>query len=145
MADTTITAANSVFTITAASAGIVGVQLFGYSTDRGFFTDANQLAEIQMGVDGYMTAGYTPTPQVMHVTLMADSPSKAVFKAVEQTMRSTREVIYLSAEIALPSTAEKYTMVRGILTQTKTMPDAAKVLQPVEYTITWQSITASVL
>lgn len=145
MADTTITSANSVFTLTASAAGIVGVQLYGYSTDKMFFADARQMAEVQMGADGYMTAGYIFAPQMMSVTFLPDSPSRQVMKAIEQTMSSQREIIYLSAEIVLPATNEKFIFTRGVLTQTKTMPDAAKVLQPVEYQITWQSINASVL
>lgn len=145
MADTTITSANSVFTLSAPVAGIVGATLEGYSTDRAFFTDARQIAEVQMGVDGRMTAGYTPMPQTMSVTLQADSPSRRIFKAIEQTMKSTREIVWLTAEIALPGPGEKYALVRGVLNNTKTAPDAAKVLQPVEYQITWQSIDASLL
>jgi hypothetical protein len=145
MSDTTITSANSVFTITAAAAGIVGVTLYKFSADRSFFTDARQVAEVQMGVDGYMTAGYTPMPQIMSLTFMADSPSKSIFKAIEQTMKAAKEIIYLTGEVVLPSTQEKFTLTRGVLTQTKTMPDGGKLLQPVEYQITWQSVDASVL
>lgn len=145
MADTSITSANSVFTLSAKLAGVIGATLDGYSTDRAFFTDARQVAEVQMGVDGRMTAGYTPMPQTMSITLQADSQARAVFKAIEQTMKSTREIVWLTAEIALPSTQEKYSLSRGVLTTTKTMPDAAKVLQPVEYQITWQSVEQSLL
>lgn len=146
MADnTTITSANSVFTLNAPSAGIVNVQLEGYAVDRAFFTDALTVAEVQMGVDGRMTAGYTPNPQPMHISLQADSPSRSVFTAINQILTTTREVIWLSGEVVLPATSEKFSLVRGVLTSTKKMPDAGKVLQPVEYTITWQSIEPSVL
>lgn len=145
MSDTTITSANSVFTITVPGLFPAPVQLRGYASDKAFVTDALDVAEVNMGVDGRMTAGYTPNPTKQTVTLQADSPSKAFFKAIIQAMKTAREVYYLSAEIALPSTGEAFTCRRGILTQVKQIPDAQKVLQPMDYVITWESIDASLI
>ena len=143
--DTTVTSANSVFTIVIAGLFPAPVQLQGYASDKAFTTEALDLAEVQMGVDGRMTAGFVPNPTKQTVTLQADSPSKDIFTALIQAMKTAREVFYISGTIALPSTGESFTLTRGILTNAKQIPDAQKVLQPVDYVITWESVNRSLL
>lgn len=143
--ETTITSANSVFTLLVASLFPVPVQLRGYASDRAFTTEAIDLAEVQMGVDGRMTAGYTPNPVKQTITLQADSPSKDIFTTMIQAMKTSREIFYISGTIALPSTGESFTMTRGILTNAKQIADAQKVLQPMDYVITWERIDRSLL
>jgi hypothetical protein len=145
MADTTITSANSVFTIVVASLFPVPVNLQGYSSDKAFTTEAIDLAEVQMGVDGRMTGGYTPMPTKQTITLQADSPSRAIFSTLIQATKTAREIFYISGSIALPSTGESYTMTRGILTNVKQIPDAQKILQPVDFVIQWQSVDRALL
>jgi len=143
--DTTITSANSVFTIVIAGLFPAPVQLQGYASDKAFTTEALDLAEVQMGVDGRMTAGFVPNPTKQTITLQADSPSKDIFTALIQATKTAREVFYISGTIALPSTGESFTLTRGILTNAKQIPDAQKVLQPVDYVITWESVNRSLL
>ena len=145
MSDTTITSANSVFTIVIAGLFPTPVQLQGYASDKAFTTEALDLAEVQMGVDGRMTAGFVPNPTKQTITLQADSPSKDIFTALIQATKTAREVFYISGTIALPSTGESFTLTRGILTNAKQIPDAQKVLQPVDYVITWESVNRSLL
>lgn len=145
MAETTITSANSVFTLVVAGLFPSPVQLQGYSSDRAFTTDAITLSEVQMGVDGRMTAGYTPMPITQTITLQADSPSRDIFTAIIQATKTAREVYYISGSIALPSTGESFSLIRGILTTGKQIPDANKVLAPVDFQITWQSVDRSLL
>lgn len=145
MSDTTITSANSVFTLVVPGLFPAPVQLRGYSSDKAFTTEAVDLAEVQMGVDGRMTAGFTPNPVKQTITLQADSPSKDIFTALIQAMKTAREVYFVSGSISLPSTGESFTLTRGILTNAKQIPDAQKVLQPVDYVITWESVSRSLL
>lgn len=145
MSETTITSSNSVFTLVVAGLFPSPVQLQGYSSDRAFMTEAIDLAEVQMGVDGRMTAGFTPNPTKQTVTLQADSPSKDIFTALIQAMKTAREVYYISGSIALPSTGESFTLTRGILTNAKQIPDAQKVLQPLDFVITWESVNRALL
>ncbi len=145
MSDTTITSANSVFTLVVAGLFPAPVQLQGYASDKAFTTEAIDLAEVQMGVDGRMTAGFVPNPVKQTITLQADSPSKDIFTALIQAMKTAREVFYVSGSIALPSTGESFTLTRGILTNAKQIPDAQKVLQPMDFVITWESVSRSLL
>jgi len=145
MSGDSITSANSVFTLVVAGLFPTPVQMYGYSTDKAFTDDAIALAETNMGVDGRMTAGYTPVASPMTVTFQADSPSRDIFSAIIAATKSTRNVFYLNAAISLPSTGESFTLTRGVLTNIKQIPDAAKVLQPVDYQIIWESIDRALL
>lgn len=145
MAEKTITSANSVFTLVVAGLFPAPVQLQGYASDKAFLTEAVDLAEVQMGVDGRMTAGYTPMPVKQTVSLQADSPSKDIFTALIQAMKTAREIYYITGNIVLPSTGETYAMTRGVLTNAKQIPDAQKVLQPMDFVITWESINRSLI
>lgn len=142
---TTITSANSVFTISVPGLFPVPQQLKGYSAERAWETDGLDLAETQMGVDGRMTAGYTPNPVSQRVSLQADSPSKSVFTAIQRAMQASREVYYLSGTIVLPSTGESFTCTRGVLKTTKPLPDAGKVLQPMDFQIVWESVKPTLI
>lgn len=145
MADTTITSANSVFTIVVPGLFPAPVTLKGYSTDKAFATEAVDLAEVQMGVDGRMTAGYVPNPVKQTVSLQADSPSKDIFSAMIQSMKTAREIFYITGSISLPSTGEVFAMTRGVLTNAKQIPDANKVLAPQDYVITWERVDRSLI
>ena len=141
----TITSANSIFTLTIPGLFQAPVQLMGYSTDRAFATDAVQMAEAQMGVDGRLSAGYTPSPIVQTITLQADSPSRDIFSTLIIAMDTAREVYWLNGTISLPATGESYSMIRGVLVNAKAIPDAQRVLAPIDYMITWESVTRSLL
>ena len=145
MAEKTITSANSVMTLVIAGLFNVPVQLQGYATDKAFATEAIDLAEVQMGVDGKMSAGYVPNPTPQTITLQADSASKEIFAALIAATRTAREVFFLSGTLVLPSTGESFTMTRGVLTNAKQIPDAQKVLQPQDYIITWESVNRAIL
>jgi hypothetical protein len=145
MSDTTITSANSVFTISVPNLFPAPVQLEGYSADRAWNTDGQDLAEVQMGVDGRMTAGYVPNPVRQTISLQADSPSKAIFNAIARTMKATREIFYITGSITLPSTGETFTCLRGVLQNFKPVPDAGKVLQPMDFMIVWESVNPTLI
>lgn len=145
MPDTTITSANSVFTISVPGLFPAPVQLQGYSAEKAWSTDTQELAETQMGVDGRMTAGYTPNPVTQSISLQADSPSKIIFNALAAATKAGREVFYINGAISLPSTGEAFIGTRGILKGFKPLPDAGKVLQPMEFSIVWESLNGTLI
>lgn len=146
MADTTtITSANSIFTITVDGLFDEPQQLSGYASDRAVVTDAIDMAEIQMGVDGRMTAGYVPNPTKQTITLQADSPSRAIFQAIAQATKVAADIFYLNGELALPSTRDAFTLTRGVITNIKQIPDLMKVLAPVDIQVVWESVAPSVI
>lgn len=144
MSDTTITSANSIFVLVVPGL-FSGVKLQGYAADKAFAAEAIDLAEVQMGVDGRMTGGYVPNPTPQSITLQADSPSRDIFSALIAATKQAREVYWISGTITLPATGETFSLSRGLLTKGQQIPSAEKVLQPVEYEITWESIVRSLI
>jgi enamine deaminase RidA (YjgF/YER057c/UK114 family) len=98
-----------------------------------------------MGVDGRMTSGYTPQPCTQTISLQADSPSKAIFQAIAQATQAKRDTFYISGTISLPSTGEVFIGTRGVLKNFKPIPDAAKVLQPMDFVVVWESLKPTLL
>lgn len=74
------------------------------------------------------------------VSLQADSPSKQIFNAITNAQRAARDVYYIEGTIDLPSTGESFVCTRGTLKTSKMLPDAAKVLQAMDFVIEWESI-----
>lgn len=141
----TITSANSVVTFTVPGLFPAPVQLQGYSADRAWASDNVEVSESQIGVDGRKTAGYVFNTISMTFSLQADSPSKQIFTAILNAMRQAREVFYISGVIDLPSTGESFTCVRGTLKAVKSLPDAGRVLQPMDFIIDWQAIVPTII
>jgi hypothetical protein len=112
----------------------------GFAVDDAFDTEALEMAETAMGVDGILTGGYVPNPTVMTITLMGDSDSVSFFDNWVGGVRNIRDLYYGFGTIYLVAVKKKYTLTKGILRNYPQMPDAKKTLQPVKYTIVWQSV-----
>jgi hypothetical protein len=136
----TITSANSQLAISIDGLYNSAVGILGYASDNAFQNEATTIAETSMGVDGIMSAGYVFKEVKQKITLQADSPSKVIFDQWNDLMTSTREVVFANATLFLPATGEQYTFTRGVLTTYHGAPSAKKILQPVEYEITWEKI-----
>jgi len=145
MTDSTITSANSVFHIIVPGLYPYPTKIEGFASDKAFLFDAIDIAEIQMGVDGEMTAGYTPMPTIQTVSLLASSPSKKVFLTIAQYMKTIKNVIYIAGTIILPSTGESFTLTKGVLSKVQLVPEHAKVLNPMDFQIHWKSVDIAVL
>ena len=70
-----ITDANSVVILSVDDLYPAGVQIQGFSTDTAWTAGDSQIAETRMGVDGRLSAGYTPQPRTITISLEASSPS----------------------------------------------------------------------
>lgn len=139
----TITSANAKLTLTVRSALGIVVGPFtvqGYASDDAFATEAVERAQALMGVDGKMSAGYVPslTPQV--ITLQADSPSVALFETWEGAQAVLKDVLFADGVLALPGVQKGYALIKGVMTRLTPMPQGKKVLQPVTYEITWETV-----
>jgi hypothetical protein len=139
----TITSANSTFAISIANLYPSPQTIQGYAADDAFTIEAIEQAEIVMGVDGHMSAGFVFSPTRHTITIMPDSPSYAIFSKWQAAQAAAKEVYPANATIRLPATGYKYTLTNGILTTPKVAPDVRKVLQAIPFIITWESIVAS--
>lgn len=140
MASRTITSADSVFILSSNDFVLAATPIQGFAADAAFATDETDTAEVVLGVDGKMSAGWVPRMYPQTITLQADSPSIDVFDSIVLAQDANRTVYRLNAVITIPGTQRSYTMTRGVLNRHTVMPGAQRVLQPRTFTITWESI-----
>ena len=118
-----------------------GIQLQGFKVDDIFDLGSTKPNVTRFGVDGVLSAGKQLQPRVMKVHLEASSDSQQVFDdwaSAEAT--PPVDSIPASMTAIFPANGQEYTCIRGFLTDDKDMPDAKKVLDPLAYEITWQSV-----
>ena len=139
----TITAANSVFTLGATGLFNVPVKIQGYSADDAFSTEETTFMEKYMGVDGKMSVGWTPYIVPLDFTLSPDSPSLAVMTAIISAEKAAREKIQLNASIYLPAIGMMYIVTTGYLEKGRVMPQAGKVLKPIKFVLAFQDISSA--
>lgn len=139
----TITAANAKLTFTVRGpAGIVvgPFTVQGYASDDAFATETVDAAEAIMGVDGKMSAGFTPYIVRQTVILQADSASVALFEAWLGAQNVLRDVLFADGALSYPGLTKAYALIKGVLTRVTPMPQAKRVLQPVTYEIAWETV-----
>lgn len=140
MAQNTITSANAIFTLVIPDLFPAPVFLQGFSTDDAFTTEDVEPAVTRMGVDGLMSAGFTPFITKIKVTLEADSPSIAMMDAWLSAMKAASEILYADATIVAPSLKRNYVCTKGVLSGAMQFPSAKKVFDPVPYTIAFEDV-----
>lgn len=141
----TLTSANSVLMLGVGLVFPVPQKIEGYATDDAFAFDAVQPAQAVMGVDGRMSAGYTPFMSVQTIAIQADSPSMTIFETWLAAMKVAREVFYANGTLNIPSIGRKFVMTKGVLTQVPPAPTARAILQPMTFQITWENVSPSLV
>lgn len=137
----TLTTANSAVSLIVRGLFPVPQQLQGYATDDSFATEDVQPMEVQMGVDGKLSAGYVPYATPITFTFQADSPSTAMFDVVLEAQKAQKEGFIFDGTIVLQGTSEKYACTKGYLTSATPMSSAKKMLQPRKFTITFENVS----
>lgn len=140
-----ITSANAVLTLSPRTAGLIGTGAFtveGFASDDAFMADSVDIAEAVMGVDGKMSVGYTPYITKQTITLQADSPSITLFETIVGAQNTLRQPIFLDGVLALPAVAKSYIFTVGALTRVTPFPPGKRILQPMQYEISWELVTA---
>jgi hypothetical protein len=135
-----ITGATAIVTIAIPNLFSTPQQLQGFATDDVFTTSELESAEVMMGVDGVLSAGFVYVPVEQHFALQADSASIALFDTWWATQQQVQDLYYAQGVTILKAIGKKWAMTRGVLRRYKPTPDAKKLLQPQRFMITWQSI-----
>jgi hypothetical protein len=141
----TITSANSVLALSVTNLYPVPQIIQGFAADDAFTNDSIELAEVVMGVDGHLSAGYIFNPVKLTINIMPDSPSATLFDNWANATKTAREVYMCAGSIQLPSIGKKYTLINGVMTSYKAAPDARRVLQATQYVITFESVIGEVI
>lgn len=138
-----LTAANAVFMLSVVPLFPVPQRIQGFAADDVFSTNPVQSAEIVMGVDGIMSAGFVFAPTPMQITLQADSQSNQIFDDWYDAQQVSTDGYYASGVMMLPSIGKKWDLVRGALGEFPRFPPVGRILRPRQFTITWQRMTPS--
>ena len=138
-----ITSANAVLTISVSTLFPQPVPLQQFSAEDIYTAEAIAIAEVVMGVDGRQSGGYTPRPVPQQISLQSDSPSIDFFEQWANNTALNKTVYGAQGVLILPSLNRQWTMNNGILAMFKPMPDAAKILQPRRFTISWESVQSA--
>lgn len=141
MPSQTITSADSIINLTVTNLYPSGFQLQEFEAQNIFDFSDTEVAETLRTADGKLVAGfvYGDLSQVFH--LAASSPNRSNIETWYLSQRTAVAIFRCNATVILPSLGKKYTCTNGVLTQCKVMPTAGRVLQPVTFTIQWETVT----
>jgi hypothetical protein len=144
-----ITSANAVLTISPRSAGLIGsggvFTVEGFASDSAFMGEEVDVAEARMGVDGKLSVGFTPYITKQTITLQADSPSLPLFEAIVGAQNALRQPMILDSVLALPSLQKAYIFTKGAMTRLTPFTPGKKVLEPMNYEISWETVAPAPL
>ena len=133
-----ITSANAVLVLGVEELYPVGVQLTNFSTDQMLSSDDMEIAQVRMGVDGGLAAGYAPTPFSLTITLEASSPSLTVMQSLLMAMKTNKTTYKCSVTLTIPSIKQVHFWRNGVLTNGNPVPAPKKVLDPTSWKFVFQ-------
>lgn len=140
-----ITSANAKLTLTVRSSSGIVVGPFtveGYAEDAMFGVDTVDSAEAKMGADGKMALGYLPRITKFSVSLMANSPSVALFEAWDNAQKALGDILAADGFLAAPSLGKAFALVKGGLTRLTPIPTARKTFSEAQvFELSWESVT----
>jgi len=116
-------------------------QLQGFAADDVFDTPSIQSAQVLMGVDGFMSAGFQFVEIKQSISIQADSDSNDIFDQWWEVQQQQQDVFFANAVVLLTALGKKWTMTRGVLTGYSPIPDVKKLIQPRKFEITWNSMS----
>lgn len=139
-----LTAANAVIMLSIGTLYPIPQQLSGFEVDDVFETEAIDTAEIKMGVDGKLSAGFVFVAVPQTFVLQADSASNQLFDAWYASEKALKDKIFAQCTITLPALGQEWALTNGVLTSYKPLPDAKKILQARRFQITWESASPAI-
>jgi hypothetical protein len=120
-------------------------QLQGYAVDDIFTSTSITHVETMQGLDGILSGGFVPVPKPVRFRLMANSQSISFFEAWFQSEEQIADVYQCNGIITQPGIGRTYTLAQGFLTDYHPIADAARVLQPRDFTVLFQNIIAAAI
>ena len=133
-----ITSANAVLVLGVEELYTVGVQLTNFSTDQMLSSDDMEMAQVRMGVDGGLAAGYVPNPFSLTITLDASSPSLTVMQSLLMAMKTNKTTYKCSVTLTIPSIKQVHFWRNGVLTNGTPVTAPKKTLDPTSWKFVFQ-------
>lgn len=135
-----ITSADAVLTLAIDTIFPLPVQLQGFGVDDIYDVAQVRNVEVQMGVDGVLSAGFVWKERVQTITLQADSASNLMFDIWNSNQEANQTIYPAQGLIRLPGIQTKFVQTNGFLTGYKPAPKAGRLLHARTYEITWNRI-----
>lgn len=135
-----ITSANAILYLGVSGLFPTPQKIQGFAADDIFDTEALEVGDTMMGVDGYLSGGFVYNAVVQGFSIMADSPSADFFDNWVAAERLINDKYTAFGTIFLQGTGKKYAMTKGFLVTAPVLPDAKKLLQPRKFTIRWERV-----
>jgi hypothetical protein len=136
-----ISSSNAVLSLSAAGLIPAPVVIKGWSTDDAFDIEDIKTAEVMMGIDGRLSAGWVFEPIPMGLVLQADSPSVGFFETLYANEKAQQKKYFLNGTVLVPSLGSLYTFTNGVIETYSGMSSGKKVMQPRHFGIKWEAIT----
>ena len=134
-----ITSANA--TVAMAVEGLPSIMLDHFSADSSFTSDTVQAAETRMGVDGHMSAGYTPAIKTVTINLEPGSSSTQYMQLLRQVQETNMRPYKVQMVISIPSIGKRYSFSEGVLQSFKDLPDGQNVLSPTQWVFHFEDLS----
>jgi hypothetical protein len=135
-----LTSANTIIQISVSVIFPTPQQLQKFSTDNIYEAPAITPNQVQMGVDGFQSAGKVFVSKPISYDLLADSPSNDFFDTWFSQEEAAQETFTANGLMVLKSVGKKFTLINGSLTSYTPLPPGGRILGPRRYEITWEKI-----
>ena len=140
-----ITSANSTFALTLPDLYRAPQKLEGFAVDDMFAFEAVNSVETRMGADGKLSAGWKPVTRSVTISLMPDSPSVALFDYWQNASDTAKHPYVCNGMVSIPGLGKSYTLTKGFLKSHTPISGAKGVMEPVQYTVEFESVKPSLL
>lgn len=135
------------FSITSANASVqlvcalfpAGLKFENFAVDNAWTQELIQQIEARMGVDGMISFGYTPSPKPISFQFQPNSATVDRLDYLVQAQDLAKEAIICQMVITLKSIKKIVTLTNGACITNKLLPNAARVLDPMQYDFTFES------
>lgn len=128
-----ITSANAQMYLVVDQLYPAGVPITNFSADSMMTSDDMEIAQVRMGVDGGMAAGYVANPYAVTITLEASSPSLETMQSILQAMKVNKRTYECKLVVAIPASGQVHVWSHGVLTNGNPVPAPKKVLDPTSW------------
>jgi hypothetical protein len=135
-----ITAADASIVLTCPPIFVTGQHIQGFAPDDVFEVPAQRIAQVEMGVDGFLATGYIFVAFPWNFTLQASSPSVEVFDAVKSAQDAALTTFFWQGLISAPALGTTWTLIDGTLVDYAAAPPARQVFQPRKFGMVWRRI-----
>lgn len=140
-----ITSANAALVLLVDELFPAGVPLEQFATDQSYSMDAVTVSKTQMGVDGRLTAAFTPSLKTVTVKLEASSPSYLVMEQLYQAMEYRKRLYHCTLVARVPSIHRVITWTDGVLKSGTPVAAAGPTLGPTTWKFEFALINLAVL